>query len=418
MFQISKHTLAAMVLAALWLTGCSTVRQPEEQPCTLRVGTSGDYLPFSKFPGHSSNLGSVAGWAGIDITMADRLAYDLGCETKLVRFRWPTLIQQLERGDFDIAMSGITMRPERSLHGRFSRPYARTGVVIITDQATTGPRTLADLNQPSLHFAVNAGGHLERWSRRHLPRATLQTTEDNRRLADLLLDPSVSGIVTDSAESRSWENLGTVHGPFSTDYKAVLIAADRGDLAPRVDRWLVARELDGWLPELRRFHLGEAQAATPYEATAHAVAALIRVRLSIMPMVASTKRSNGSQVTDSGQERKVIDRAKAWAGSAGERAELLFPVLIDMAKLVQHRSTKETDRPNLERLRDGILGVDRQIARELRRLPSASAESWRNLLAPLAQDLPIENDEIRELAEVLKRAAAIRAAPDSPAESP
>ncbi|HSG90170.1 MAG TPA: transporter substrate-binding domain-containing protein, partial [Pseudomonadales bacterium] len=71
-----------------------------EEP-VLRVGTSGDYPPFSR-----------AG-EGFDVDVAKRLARDLGMRIEWVPFRWPELERRLRAGDFDVVMSGVTWRPER-----------------------------------------------------------------------------------------------------------------------------------------------------------------------------------------------------------------------------------------------------------------------------------------------------------------
>ena len=72
----------------------------------LRVGTSGDYPPFSSAQKES--------FQGFDIAVARAYAADRGLELEFVRFRWPQLLQRLDEGAFDLAMSGVTVRPERS----------------------------------------------------------------------------------------------------------------------------------------------------------------------------------------------------------------------------------------------------------------------------------------------------------------
>jgi cyclohexadienyl dehydratase len=72
----------------------------------LRVGVSGDYQPFSVCPEHLTDC------RGFDIDVAKRVATDLGVRLELVRFRWPELRTDLAAGKFDVAMSGVTLRPD------------------------------------------------------------------------------------------------------------------------------------------------------------------------------------------------------------------------------------------------------------------------------------------------------------------
>ena len=96
----------------------------------LRIGTSGDYQPFSLC------LKGPESCQGFDIDLAQRMAQDLDVGVQFVRFRWPELLQDLHAGKFDIAMSGITIRPDRALQATFSRPYTSSqSVIVVADPA-------------------------------------------------------------------------------------------------------------------------------------------------------------------------------------------------------------------------------------------------------------------------------------------
>ena len=90
----------------------------------LRVGYHPDNLPFSFF----NALGDLVGF---DVDMAYLLARQLRVKLEFVPFRFRTLHDQLERGDFDVAMSGIGMAPRRLLQSRFSDPYLTSAVAFI-----------------------------------------------------------------------------------------------------------------------------------------------------------------------------------------------------------------------------------------------------------------------------------------------
>ncbi len=53
------------------------------------------------------------------------------CDVVWTRFKWPELIADLRAGQFDVAADGITVRPERSVAGRFTVPIARGGAVLL-----------------------------------------------------------------------------------------------------------------------------------------------------------------------------------------------------------------------------------------------------------------------------------------------
>ena len=117
-------TRCVRALLCAWLA--SGLAAESGQTETLRVGTSGDYAPFSvKLDGNPPDFD------GFDIAVARGYAKARGLEIEFVRFRWPELNRGLLTNRFDLAMSGVTVRPERSAIGRFTIAAVQTGAVVI-----------------------------------------------------------------------------------------------------------------------------------------------------------------------------------------------------------------------------------------------------------------------------------------------
>src|SRR5206468_1012032 len=229
---IRSQPLGRAAAIALLAAACLHPR-PDAPP--LRVGTSGDYPPVS--------LARDGTTEGLDIEVARRFARDSGRRLELVRFRWPELTRDLAAGRFDLAMGGVTLRPERAVAGVFTRPVAEAGAVVLAHQRLD-PRT------SWLRLGVNAGGHLERLAARLFPHALLVRTNDNRALAELLATGAADAILTDEAEADALAVPGAVRlGPFTRDRKGYL-GRDPA-LVAELDAWLRAREADGTLAALR-----------------------------------------------------------------------------------------------------------------------------------------------------------------------
>src|SRR5262245_19696101 len=92
----------------------------------LRVGTTGDYAPFSY------RVNAASPFIGLEIEMAGELAKALGVRLEWVKTSWPALMADLARDQFDIAMSGVSVTPERQQVAAFSLPYWRDGKTPIT----------------------------------------------------------------------------------------------------------------------------------------------------------------------------------------------------------------------------------------------------------------------------------------------
>ena len=292
----------------------------------LRVGTSGDYPPFS--------VARDGQYEGLDVDVARRFAHDSGRRLEIVPFRWPDLVADMDAGRFDLAMGGVTMRPERAVAGTFTRPVTRAGVVVV---ASPGTR----LDRPGLRLAVNAGGHLERIARRLFPDARLVRTTDNRLLASLVTSGDADGVVTDEVEAAGIAAAlpdAVQHGPFTHDAKAYL-GRDPA-LVGELDGWLRAREADGTLAELRARWLGSARADRRSVAAADLDAALaaIDLRLAFMPAIAAAKRAARRTVDDPAQEARVLEAARAAADRHGldpSTVEALFRALLAAARAIQ-----------------------------------------------------------------------------------
>jgi cyclohexadienyl dehydratase len=352
-----------------------------ETPRTLRVGTSGDYAPFSV-----ADAGEEPRFEGFDPALVRRFADENGLALEWVRFAWPELEADLAAGRFDVAAGGVTVRPERSLAGRFTVPVARSGALALVP-GDAPYRSVEDLRTPGVRIGVNAGGHLEKVARARFPHATLLAIPGNDHVLPALLEGSVEAVVTDDLEAPGWLARAPGHrtlGPFSRDRKAWLVRADRPELARDLDAWLLAREANGTLDELREEQLGPGAAkeiATPLRA----LLAAFDERLELMPLVARAKRARGLPVRDAEQEQRVLDAATKAARDAARRAgvlpipdrwvQALFRAQIEAGAALQERALARPDvaggrAHDLDaELRPALARIGERIAECLARLP-------------------------------------------------
>jgi len=237
----SKPQLADLVLALgkLRITAPPTWATVQRAG-VLRVGTTGDYAPFSE-----NRDGRLE---GTDIELTNRLAKAWGVSAVFVQTSWPTLMSDLGRRRFDLAASGITITPERLRAADFSAPYAFDGKVPIARRENAPKFTALDkIDRPGVRVIVNPGGTNERFAREHLKQATIVLHADNRTIFDELVSGRADVMITDSVEARLQERRHpeleiTVAEPFTHAAKAILIP--RGsDLAGRIDALLAANTI-------------------------------------------------------------------------------------------------------------------------------------------------------------------------------
>lgn len=298
--------------------GRPPARPAESGAGTLVVATSGDYPPFSHWPD------SAPAPEGFSVDLARAYARSIGAGITWRRFRWPTLLEDLRDERFDLAISGITVRPDRVLEGRFSLPLTTSGALVLVEHDSP-IRSAADLDASTVVLAVNAGGHLERVARERLPRARIIAVDANAGVLDRLGREGVIGVVTDTIEAPLWQTrrpgLRAI-GPLTRDWKAALFDPRRDAERARFDRWLLEAEASGLLPTLRARHgLPEGATAAP----AQALAASLTERLSLMTRIAASKRTLGLPIEDRPREAKVLAAAAEAARMEAERRDLPVP---------------------------------------------------------------------------------------------
>jgi len=418
-----------LLIAALWLALLCRASAVDAvagagnagvgEGAVLRVGTSGDYAPFSV----STSVSNGGQPTGFDIEIARAFALDQGMALHFVAFRWPSLLADLEADRFDLAMSGVTVRPERSLAGRFSIPVTTSGAVVLVRRELAA-HDLATLDDPRYAIAVNAGGHLERVARQALPSARLQAIPDNRAVIQALLDGRADAVVTDTMEAPGWLAMRPglrLIGPLTRDRKAYLSRPDDRELARALDRWLLEREADGSLAVWRELHLPAAAAHHHTASPLRALLASIDERLDLMPLVAEAKRASGESVEVPERETVVIEAAlrSVRAAEAALRAggvelattdeaqvRALFRSLIEAAKDIQRdvlsRPAAESDEPapDLARaLRPALIRIGDRIAELLPRIaaPAPADDTLRAVREELAGHA-LEDRRLREIA--------------------
>ena len=227
----------------------------------LRIGTTGDYAPFS--------VESRGTLCGADIELALDLARQLGSRPLFVRTSWPTLLSDLRRDEFDVAIGGISATAARGAVAGLTIPYLSVGKTIITRCAVARRLgSLAALDQPGVRVVVNPGGTNEQFARSHLHRAQLRLYKDNLSIFDELIAGRADAMITDDVEveletHRHRELCRSFPGTLTRADKVILTARDAA-LTAAVNAWLGKELAAGVVDRLLREGAGTCDA----EATA------------------------------------------------------------------------------------------------------------------------------------------------------
>lgn len=124
---------------ALLLLGAA---RPAQAPAPLRWGGDAEGgAPFVEAdPSDPSKV------RGFDVEIARMIAHGLGREPQFVQVQWSSIEQSLERGDFDLGMSGLEDRPQlRERHSVTIPYYEFREVLAVRPADSTRFRRLSDL---------------------------------------------------------------------------------------------------------------------------------------------------------------------------------------------------------------------------------------------------------------------------------
>ena len=227
---------AALLLAALGPAEASVLSDILQRGF-LRVGTTGDYPPFTQRV--------ATGYSGFDIDLAESLGDSLGVRVEFEPTSWRSLADDFKAGKFDVAMGGISVSLDRAKLGFFTAPYLREGKTPIARCADKAKfATLAEIDEPGVTVLVNPGGGNEKFDRAHLHAAGIAVHPDNTTIFDALAKGEGDLMITDASETRYQQKLHpgvlcAIHpeAPFDFGEKAYWAPYDPA-LDGFLDQWL------------------------------------------------------------------------------------------------------------------------------------------------------------------------------------
>ncbi len=201
---------------------------------------------------------------GFEVDLADALARELGVRARPVQGQWETLLELLARGDFDVALNGIEVAPEKERVCRLSRPYyaAAERLTVRRDDAHA-PRTLAELRDRPV--GTLPGSLAERILTRADAAVRSYEGGQNEIYADLVLGRT-DAVLLDAPITRYYAEidpkLRVVDGAFGEVRYAVAVRRDDDALAAAIDDALGALARAGTLRHVyERWGLWNAETA-------------------------------------------------------------------------------------------------------------------------------------------------------------
>jgi arginine/lysine/histidine/glutamine transport system substrate-binding and permease protein len=158
----SRPTLSMQRLRALWrwlllgLIGFATVALQSglaaASPPVWKVGTDPTFPPFEF---RNSLTGSITGF---DVELIEAIGKQAGHSIEWVPLPFDGLVPALQSRSIDLAISAITITPQRASAIDFSRPYFKAGQAIVVREKGDSLATLADLKGRRIAVQIGTTG--------------------------------------------------------------------------------------------------------------------------------------------------------------------------------------------------------------------------------------------------------------------
>ena len=203
---LKAHITQMLLLTFLFFLTAAFPASAEEsrlqsilQKKEIRIGTSGDYQPFSYWNPKNNQ------YEGMDIEMANKLGEALQAKVLFVRFKWPELTADLLADKFDIAMGGIGRNVERGKIFAYTSSYMTFGTCPLVRQgAETRFPDFSSINRPGVNVILNQGGMNDRHFTPLLTQATLLRHNKNEEIAGKVKEGTADVWITDNVEALFW----------------------------------------------------------------------------------------------------------------------------------------------------------------------------------------------------------------------
>jgi len=334
MGAILKQRVGLLAVLLCWLPLAAEAALPD-----LRVGTTGDYPPFSFIESQTGQ------YLGSDIDQARALATVLHRQVVFVPTTWGTLAADMAAGRFDIAMGGISVNARRATQGLFTAAYLQDGKTpVVRCDEVAKFQSVEQINRQDVRLIVNPGGTNERFAREHLARTNLRIFADNVTIFDEIIENRADVMVTDAIEARLQQRLRpglcAVHPeqPFDRTVKAYWLPAG-SPLLPAVRDWLAGSLRRGEADaRLQHWLAYDWRPAIEQTGAVRQLLRLIDERLALMPDVARYKWNTGGAIEDLPREQALLRSVREQAVQRGLDADAVarfFAAQIEASKVVQ-----------------------------------------------------------------------------------
>ena len=255
---IKKYLPLAVGIGFIFILGCAILinlkKEAVEDPVLKRIKTRGTILvgTDATYPPMES-IDREGNFLGFDIDLAKEIASDLRVRVEFKNIPWERLIsfEPLLTDEIDIAISAITITPERAEKVAFSTPYLNAGQVIVTML-----ENLEEIKGAEDLFDKKVGVQLNTTSEEEAKKYTdsVIAFEDYTKAKEALLKREIDAIMIDYPAAlglvSKTPNFTIVGEPLTQEFYGVALKKEATQLLFKINNTIERLKEEGKINEL------------------------------------------------------------------------------------------------------------------------------------------------------------------------
>ena len=217
----------------------------------LTIATSPDFPPFENLEGDE--------YVGFDIEVGKAIAEKLGLEPEFVTLQFDAIVPAIQSGgQADIAISGLTVDPEREEQVDFSDSYYTDdqAIAVMKGGEVTTDNAEEELNKEGVVIAVQSGTTGETFVKENFPNAEVQPYGNSTDAFAAMQAGQADAVCTNiSVVSQmladAYQDAEVVYTAATGEEYAIAVSKDNSGLKDAVNGAIAELEEDGTLDSLK-----------------------------------------------------------------------------------------------------------------------------------------------------------------------
>lgn len=232
------------LVAVLLLAACA--QQPAKQK--VRVATDATWPPFESVDEATKQI------VGFDIDLMNAIAAKAGLEVEYNNVPWDSLLAGMAQCQYDVAISAMTITPERAEKFAFSDPYFAAGQIVTVRIDNTDIKSKDDLVGKVVGVQLGTTGDIEA---QKIAGATVKTYDDIGLAFQDLMNGQIDAVIADNPLALGYvgQNPGklkTVGEVFTDEFYGIAVCKTNTELLAKINKALAQVKAEGLIEELTK----------------------------------------------------------------------------------------------------------------------------------------------------------------------